>query len=73
MFKSLLRFLGLAKKSSEPDNFDPLYGLPKHSLDEWLSHNPKLKREYASQLAARSWHNHRRVASGSRRNDTVVC
>jgi hypothetical protein len=70
MFKSVLRFFGLAKKSSERDNFDPLYGLPKQSLDEWLARNPKLKREYASQLAARSWHNHRRAANGSSR---VVC
>ncbi len=73
MIKSLLRFFGLAKKSSERDNFDPLYGLPKQSLDKWLSRNTTLKRDYASQLAARSWHNHRRVASGRRRNNTVIC
>jgi hypothetical protein len=72
MFQSLLRFFGLAKKSSELE-FDPLYGLPRQSLEGWLSRNPKLKKDYASQLAARSRHNHRRVASGSSRNDTVVC
>jgi hypothetical protein len=73
MFKSLLRFFGLVNENSEADNFDPLYGLPKQSLDEWLSRNPMLKREYASELAARSWRNHRRGCNGSRRNDTVVC
>jgi hypothetical protein len=73
MFKSLLRFFGLVNGKSDTDNFDPLYGLPKQSLDEWLSRNPTLKREYASELAARFWRSHRRGCSGSRRNHTVVC
>ncbi len=71
MFKSLLRFFGLAKENSRLDNFDPLYGLPKQSLDDWLSRNPKLKREYARKLAARGITLD--VASASRRNNAVVC
>jgi hypothetical protein len=72
MFKSLLRFFGLAKKSSERDNFDPLYGLPKPSFNEWLSRNPKLKRDYASQLAARGA-TRRKVAHRRSTLGTVVC
>ncbi len=29
--------------------FDPVYGLPKHAIDEWLARNPKLREEYELQ------------------------
>jgi hypothetical protein len=60
MLKLLLRFFGIVKGNSELDNFDPIYGLPKHSLDEWLARNPTLKKKYESELMARSSRNHRR-------------
>lgn len=60
MLKLLLRFFGIVKDDSILDNFDPIYGLPKRALDEWLSRNPKLKKEYESELMARSWRSHRR-------------
>jgi hypothetical protein len=59
MLKSLLRFFGIVKDDSELDNFEPIYGLPKRSLDEWLSRNPAFKEKYESELMARSWSNHR--------------
>jgi hypothetical protein len=59
MLKSLLRFFGIVKDNSDLDNFDPIYGLPKRSLDEWLSRNPTLKTKYESELMARSWRSHR--------------
>lgn len=60
MVTSLLRFFGIVKDTSELDKFDPIFGLPKRSLREWLSHNPELKNKYKSKLVARSWGNHRR-------------
>jgi hypothetical protein len=53
MFKSLLGFLGMTADSTELDKFEPIYGLPKRSLDEWLSRNPKLKKEYERELVVR--------------------
>jgi hypothetical protein len=54
MLKSLFRFFGIAKESAELDKFDPIYGLPKRSLEEWLSRNPTLAKEYKAKLTARS-------------------
>jgi hypothetical protein len=53
MFKSWFRFFGIGAHSSELDKFEPIYGLPKRSLDEWLSRNPLLKQEYEIELVAR--------------------
>ena len=52
MIKSMLRFFGIVKGTREPDKYEPIYGLTKRSLDEWLSHNPILKQEYESKLRA---------------------
>lgn len=54
MFKSLLRRLGIMNGTLEPNKFDPIYGFPTRSIDEWFARNPKLKADYDAELAARS-------------------
>ncbi len=54
MFKSLLRYFGITKESEEQDKFDPIYGLPKRALQDWLSRNPTLSIEYNAKLRDRS-------------------
>lgn len=54
MFTSLLRYFGIVDRTAEHDTFEPIYGLPKQALDEWLSRNPRLKRDYLRELSARS-------------------
>lgn len=53
MLRSIIRFLGLGIESTELDGFEPIYGLPKRSLDEWLSRNATLKKGYDLELVAR--------------------
>lgn len=53
MFTSLFCLFRSRKGSSHLDNFEPIYGLPKRSLDEWLSRNPRLKEQYEKELVAR--------------------
>lgn len=54
MFKSLLRRLGIMNDPLEPNRFEPIYGFPTRSIDEWLARNPKLKEKYDAELLARS-------------------
>src|SRR4051794_33343579 len=53
MIKSLLRFFGIIKDEGALDQFEPIYGLPTRSLDEWLSRNPGLQKEHEKELKAR--------------------
>ena len=57
MIKSLLRFLGIIKDEMGLDQFEPIYGLPKPALDEWLSRNPALEKDYHAELLIRSRRN----------------
>jgi hypothetical protein len=50
MFKSLLRFFGIVEDVGAAKEFDPIYGLPRRSLDEWLSRNPALKKDHEAAL-----------------------
>jgi hypothetical protein len=52
MRNALLRFLG-SRRAKELSRFEPIYGLPRRSLDEWLARNPQLRKEYEIELAAR--------------------
>jgi hypothetical protein len=54
MIKSLLRFFGIVRDQRALDKFEPIYGLPTKSLDNWLSHNPALKKDYEAKLLIRS-------------------
>jgi hypothetical protein len=54
MLKFLSRLFGGRTALNAPAEFDPLYGLSKQSLEEWLLFNPRLRKEYESELRARS-------------------
>lgn len=47
MFRWLLKSLGFIRDdSTQQTEYDPVYGLPRRSLDEWLARNPQLREEY---------------------------
>jgi len=54
MNKWLMQCLGFDTHDKELDKYERIYGLPRKSLDEWLSRNPVMKREYEAELRARS-------------------
>jgi len=60
MIRELLRWFGLFKADAGYEKFEPVYGLPKQSLQEWLSRNPSMRERYAADLA--------RASKGRRRN-----
>lgn len=42
-----LKFLGFSSDAPIPQpEYDPVYGLPRRSLEEWLARNPQLREEY---------------------------
>lgn len=53
MWKSLLRWFGIADREELEEHFDPIYGLPYPALNEWLSRNPQLQEEYDAELTTR--------------------
>lgn len=59
MLKSPFRFFGIATDTTDLHAFEPIYGLPRRSLNEWLSRNPILKQEYEAKLRAYDLRNHR--------------
>jgi len=44
MVNWLLRLFGIIRGEGGLDKFEPIYGLPTRSLDEWLSRNPALRK-----------------------------
>lgn len=54
MIKNLLRRLGFLNAEPYSGRFEPVYGLPKQSLEEWLSRNPSMRERYADDLARAS-------------------
>ena len=54
MVKSLLRLFGINRGEVELEKFEPVYGLPKQSLEEWLARNPALRKDYGAELLSRS-------------------
>ncbi|QDU26747.1 hypothetical protein ETAA8_18280 [Anatilimnocola aggregata] len=52
MINSLYRTRTAAADEKELERYEPIYGLPKNSLDEWLACNPLLKQEYQARLRA---------------------
>jgi hypothetical protein len=54
MLKRLGRLIGAAADSVWPHTeYDPVYGLPKWSVEEWLARNPRIRPEY--EAALREW------------------
>ena len=77
MIRELLRWLGLFKAEVGSEKFEPVYGLPKQSLEEWLSRNPSMRERYAADLARASKGRRRyfkedRVESGPRPGGVVI-
>ncbi len=47
MWNWLERLFGKADRSAPADiEYDPVYGLPKRAVEQWLEHNPQLRQEY---------------------------
>jgi len=44
-------------KAGEPTSSstgdDPIYGLPRHSVEQWLARNPRIREEYDAELRRR--------------------
>jgi hypothetical protein len=54
MLKSLSRLFGVRTALTAEGGYDPVYGLSKRSLDDWLSFNPQRRKEYEFVLKART-------------------
>ena len=50
MIRALLRMFGLVDSDADPAKFEPVFGLPKRSLDEWLSRHPSMRERYDAEL-----------------------
>jgi hypothetical protein len=47
MLRWLLKSFGFDRDSSaEQSPYEPVYGLPRRAVEEWLARNPRLKEEY---------------------------
>jgi hypothetical protein len=47
MLKRLQRLFGMVPEFASPSTkYDPIYGLPKWAVQEWLARNPPLREEY---------------------------
>jgi hypothetical protein len=51
MIHRLLRLFGLANSKPDSEKFEPVFGLPKQSIDEWLSRHRSMKERYDAELA----------------------
>ena len=54
MFNWLFWLFGTDDVTQQLDEFEPIYGLPKASFEEWMSRNPDLRKEYDAKLKARA-------------------
>jgi hypothetical protein len=53
-FAWLFRYLGANVNSvTPPIAYDPVYGLPKSTIDAWLAQNPELRRQHDTALRHR--------------------
>lgn len=43
-------FFGFVKAEKRSGKYDPIYGYPPRAIDEWLSYNPILKKNYEAKL-----------------------
>jgi hypothetical protein len=53
MLERLWRLFGIATDSEPPRaHYDPIYGLPRRAVEEWLARNPRLRDQYKVQKLA---------------------
>lgn len=69
----MIRFFTTDSDSMDSSKFEPIYGLPKRALAEWLSRNPTLKAEYEKELLARSNRAARQARLRSRKQQFSLC
>jgi hypothetical protein len=55
MIQALCKLLGISvDPASLHTEYEPVYGLPKRAVEEWLARNPQLNEEYEAQLRQRT-------------------
>jgi hypothetical protein len=55
MWGSLLRLVGLsAGTDPDRDQYDPVHGLQRRAIEQWLERNPAIRDEYETDLRARA-------------------
>jgi len=55
MLRWLGRLFGTPDKPTIPHTKeDPVYGLPRQSVEDWLGRNPRLREEHAAELRRRN-------------------
>jgi hypothetical protein len=54
MLERLWRRFGKNGRSTSPDGeYEPVYGLPRHEVEQWLERNPHLREKYEAELQER--------------------
>jgi hypothetical protein len=46
MVGRLWKLFGMADESGPDGEYDPVYGLPRRAVEEWLAHNPRFREQY---------------------------
>ncbi|MBX3415799.1 MAG: hypothetical protein KF708_24150 [Pirellulales bacterium] len=52
MLNNLWRPFRRRKTDRTEQEFEPIYGLPRHAAEAWLARNPALKKDYDQRLFA---------------------
>lgn len=67
MIIRLLQLCGLANYSTTTQSHEPVFGLPKRSLEEWLERHPSMRPKYDAELERRIKQSPRAFAEEFRR------
>jgi hypothetical protein len=54
MIRAMLRMFGLVDAEADSAKYEPAFGLPRQSLDQWLSRHPSMRERYDAELARAS-------------------
>lgn len=54
MIIKVLQLCGLVNSPTTADDYDPVFGLPKRSLEEWLARHPSMRPKYDAELNRRT-------------------
>jgi hypothetical protein len=53
LVEEILRMKRPTSRPSPGVEYEPVYGLPKHEVEEWLLRNPRLREKYEAELQRR--------------------
>lgn len=53
MVRRLWPLLRITGQRTTDTQYDPVYGLPRHRVEEWLARNPRLSEQYEVELRRR--------------------